>query len=158
MFANGPSGDAGAASAPRPVELTRRRRQVFDFICAYYQEHGIAPSCGDIAAHLGIKSKQRAYRLTRALEALGAITRQPYQVRSLVPVLPQALAVALPIDLERAVRFIAVRARTTPEAVVVAAVHARLAGIAAALRRRAQHRSDASERKTPALDAPNDSA
>ena len=127
------------------VGLTRRQREALDFICAYYLECGASPSYGEIAAHLGLKSKNSTRRFVRALEARGAITCQHGKPRSLAPVRRNAITVELRADLDRAVRVLAQRAGTTPEAVVVEAVHDRLAGFAASLAppsRRAGRRKD----------------
>jgi LexA DNA binding domain len=113
---------------PRPCGLTRRQRETLDFIHCFYLEYGTSPSYAEIAAHLGNKVKQGAYRLVRALEARGAVTRRPGQPRSLAPVLRNAVTLELPPDIDHAVRVLAQRARTTPEAVIIEAVHERLAG------------------------------
>lgn len=113
--------------------LTRRHWEVFEFICSSLLESGAAPSGEEIARHLGVKSTRSVARLVRDLAAGGVIVLRRGKPRSAVPVGRNAIAVALPDRLERAVRIIAERARTTPEAVVVEAVHQRLSGISDAL-------------------------
>jgi len=121
-------------SRPAPVSrLTRRQRNVFDFICSFRLEHGSSPSHAEIAAHLGVKSLTPVLRAVVALDAAGAIARRRGKRRSIVPVSRSAVTLELPDVLERAVRIIATRARTTPEAVVAEAVHERLSGICEAL-------------------------
>src|ERR1043166_8993375 len=93
--------------APPPAGLTRRQREAFDFIYGFYLEYGASPSCVEIAAHLGIKTKQAAHRLVRALEARGAVTRRRGQPRSLAPVLRNAVTLELPPALDRTVRVLA---------------------------------------------------
>jgi hypothetical protein len=113
---------------PHAAGLTRRQREAFDFIYGFYLEYGAAPTCAEIAAHLGVKTRQSAHRLVRRLEARGAVTRCRGQARSLAPVLRNAVMLELPPALDHAVRVLAQRARTTPEAVIIEAVHERLAG------------------------------
>jgi SOS-response transcriptional repressor LexA len=118
---------------PRMAGLTRRQRETLDFICGFTLECGAAPTYAEIAAHLGLKTRQSAHRLVRRLEARGAVTYRRGQTRSLTPVLRNAVMVELPAALDRAVRVIAQRACTTPEAVIIEAVNERLAGVRAAL-------------------------
>jgi hypothetical protein len=118
---------------PRMAGLTRRQRETLDFICGFTLECGAAPTYTEIAAHLGLKTRQSAHRLVRRLEARGAVTRRRGQARSLAPVLRNAVTLELPPQLDRAVRMIAQRACTTPEAVIMEAVYERLAGLRAAL-------------------------
>ena len=118
---------------PSAAGLTRRQREALDFIYGFYLEYGAAPSCQEIAVHLGVKWKQSAHRLVRALEARGAVRRRRGQARSVVPVLRNAVTLELPPALARAVHVIAQRARATPEAVILEAVHERLDGFARSL-------------------------
>jgi SOS-response transcriptional repressor LexA len=118
---------------PRIAGLTQRQRETLDFIRGFYLECGAAPTCAEIAAHLGLRARQSAHRLVRRLEARGAVTRRRGQARSLAPVLRNTVTLELPEALERAVRVIAQRACTTPEAVIVEAVGERLAGVRASL-------------------------
>ena len=125
---------ADRSTAPEPLSgFTRRQLDVFDFICSFRLEHGTAPSYEEIAEHLGLKSTKPVVRLVRALAAGRAIVRRRGKPRSAVPVPRNAITVELPNRLEHAVRVIAQRARTTPEAVVAEAVHARLSGICESL-------------------------
>jgi hypothetical protein len=120
-----------ATSAPRG--LTRRHQEVFEFICSSLRESGVSPSYEEIAQHLGVEATEAVAGLVRELEAAGAIVLRDGEPRSAVPVTRNAITVSLPDPLERAVRVIAQRAHTTPEAVVAEAVHERLSGICEAL-------------------------
>jgi hypothetical protein len=122
-----------AGDLPQAAGLTRRQRETLDFICGFTLECGAAPTYTEIAAHLGLKTRQSAHRLVRRLEARGAVTRRRGQTRSLAPVLRNAVTLELPPALDRAVRMIAQRVCTTPEAVIMEAVYERLAGLRAAL-------------------------
>ena len=122
-----------AGDLPHAAGLTRRQRETLDFICGFTLECGAAPTYTEIAAHLGLKTRQSAHRLVRRLEARGAVTRRRGQTRSLAPVLRNAVTLELPPALDRAVRMIAQRACTTPEAVIMEAVYERLAGLRATL-------------------------
>jgi SOS-response transcriptional repressor LexA len=106
-----PAARAGVGhEPPRIAGLTRRQRETLDFICGFYLECGAAPTYAEIAAHLGLKTRQSAHRLVRRLEARGAVTRRRGQARSLAPVLRSAVTLELPPGLERAVRLAGVRA------------------------------------------------
>jgi len=122
------SGGTTGDGPPSAAGLTRRQREAFDFIYGFYLEYGAAPTCAEIASHLGVKTRQAAHRLVKRLEARGAVTRRRGQERSIAPVLRHAVTLELPAALDRAVRVLAQRARTTPEAVILEAVHERLAG------------------------------
>jgi SOS-response transcriptional repressor LexA len=141
------SAPARAIMGPAPTAgLTRRQRETLDFICGFCVECGAAPTYAEIAAHLGLKTRQSAHRLVCRLKARGAVTCRRGQPRSLAPVLRNAITLELPPDLDRAVRVLAQRSRTTPEAVVIEAVHERLAGIVRSLAAVRRFRKGAGDR------------
>jgi SOS-response transcriptional repressor LexA len=136
---------------PPTAGLTRRQRETLDFICGFYVECGAAPTYAEIAAHLGLKTRQSAHRLVRRLKARGAVTCRRRQSRSLAPVLRNAITLDLPPDLDRAVRVLAQRACTTPEAVIIEAVHERFAGVVRSLAAVRRFRQGSGDRgQTPA--------
>ena len=113
--------------------LTRRQRDVFEFICRFRLEHGASPTYEEIAAHLRVKSLNSVLRAVRALAARGAILHPRGKRRSIVPLGRDAITIALPDELNRAVRLIAEGAHTTPEAIVFEAVRARLSQVCESL-------------------------
>ena len=66
-------------------EMTKRQKEVLDFIRAFWAEHGYAPSYQVIAEGVGMKSKGGVARLVQSLEEGGHITRRPNRARSVRP-------------------------------------------------------------------------
>ncbi len=69
--------------------VTRRQKQVLDFVQAYLRKHGYAPSLEDIARHLGVASLATVHKHLARLESRGMIRRRAHQSRS-VEVLARA--------------------------------------------------------------------
>src|SRR6185312_9810102 len=65
------------------LELTRRQRQVLDFIQSVHQAGGPAPTLREIAAHFGFKSSRAAADHLEALKCKGAIQADARKARSL---------------------------------------------------------------------------
>ena len=55
--------------------LTKRQQQLFDFILAYHNEHGISPSFDEMRT--AMKMKGHVYRLLNCIESRGYIRRLP---------------------------------------------------------------------------------
>jgi len=62
--------------------VTRRQKQILDFVQAYLRRHGYAPSLEDIARHLGVASLATVHKHLTRLEGRGVIRRRPHQSRS----------------------------------------------------------------------------
>jgi repressor LexA len=77
--------------------LTRRQKQVLDFVEAHDREHGIAPSLEEIAAHLGLSSVSNAHQHVEALIARGFLRRDPNKARALQVIRSQTESRALPL-------------------------------------------------------------
>jgi repressor LexA len=71
-----------------PTALTRRQRQVLDFITEFTRSRGFAPSLEEIAAHMGFASVSNAHQHVSALERRGHIRRDPNKSRALQVVSP----------------------------------------------------------------------
>ena len=56
------------------IALTRRQRQILDFLRAYTLEHGIAPTLEEIAQHFGV-NKVTIFGHVAELERKGVIER-----------------------------------------------------------------------------------
>jgi repressor LexA len=69
--------------------LTRRQRQVLDFITEFTRSRGFAPSLEEIAAHMGFASVSNAHQHVAALERRGHIRRDPNKSRALQVVDPE---------------------------------------------------------------------
>ena len=63
------------------MNLTPRQLEIVKFIRTYIAEHEYAPTMQEIADHLGV-SKPTVFEHIEALEARGAITRQPARSRA----------------------------------------------------------------------------
>jgi len=70
--------------------LTRRQRQVFDFVDRQHRQTGLAPSTYEIQEHFGFASQTAAVNHLRALERKGAIARLAGKARGIL--LPGAAA------------------------------------------------------------------
>lgn len=73
--------------------LTRRQRELLDFISAYSAKHGIAPSFDEMASATDEASKSSVHRIIVALEERGFIRRLPNRARAIeivdgAPILP----------------------------------------------------------------------
>lgn len=77
--------------------LTRRQKQVLDFVEAHDREHGIAPSLEEIAAHLGLSSVSNAHQHVEALIRRGFLRRDPNKSRALEVIRSQSEGRALPL-------------------------------------------------------------
>ena len=55
--------------------LTRRQKDVYDFIAGYIDEHKISPTFQEIAHHLGIKNRSNVHAFLNHMEKKGYIRR-----------------------------------------------------------------------------------
>jgi len=58
-------------------DLTRRQREVLDFICEFVEENGYPPSHEEIQFEVGLSSKSHVHFYLKALEREGYIERAP---------------------------------------------------------------------------------
>ncbi|HEX9625907.1 MAG TPA: transcriptional repressor LexA [Acidiferrobacterales bacterium] len=65
--------------------LTDRQAEVYDFIRAYTERHGVAPKLREIARHLGIRSRGSVHRYLRAIADAGLIDIEPQRARGIRP-------------------------------------------------------------------------
>lgn len=70
------------------LNLTKRQRQILDFIETHRQESGTPPTLREIAEHFGFKSMTTAVDHVRLLRKKGVITATPGRARSLQAVSP----------------------------------------------------------------------
>ncbi len=62
--------------------VTRRQKQVLDYLRGYMREHGYGPSLEEIGRHLGVTSLATVHKHLTRLEERGAIRRRARQSRS----------------------------------------------------------------------------
>lgn len=63
--------------------LTKRQKQVYDFLSAYLAANGYPPTLQEIAKHLHVTGNLGVLRHLKALERAGLITRAPGSSRSI---------------------------------------------------------------------------
>jgi len=78
--------------------VTRRQRQVLDYVQGYLRRHGYSPSLEEIGRHLGVTSLATVHKHLTRLEGRGAIRRRAHQSRS-VEVIPSERGGAAPVPL-----------------------------------------------------------
>jgi repressor LexA len=61
--------------------LTDREREVYDFVRAYTDRHGVPPKLREIGVHLGVTSRGTVHRYLRAIEEAGLIAITPDRAR-----------------------------------------------------------------------------
>ena len=70
-------------SSPAKPELTRRQKQVYEFLKDRIRNRGYAPSIREIAAHLGVRSSHGVVCHLQALERKGLIARESHTPRAI---------------------------------------------------------------------------
>ena len=78
------------------MNLTRRQKQVLDFIERFVEENGYSPSLEEIAGQFDIASVNAVFKHLAALERRGYIHRATNQARS-IQLLNRSQSVALPL-------------------------------------------------------------
>ncbi|MBZ0271394.1 transcriptional repressor LexA [bacterium] len=68
------------------MRLTKKQKQILDFIEEHLRAEGYAPSLREIAAHFGLASVATVHQHVSALEEMGALSRESNRSRSLRPV------------------------------------------------------------------------
>ncbi len=102
------------------MALTKRQKQVLDFIESYIRTNGYAPSFDEIAQHFAFRSLATVHEHVTNLERKGYITRAHYESRA-IEILPQrgrSGATELPL-LGQVAAGEPIEAVTTPETIAV---------------------------------------
>jgi repressor LexA len=68
--------------------LTRRQKEVLDFVSRHIDRHGVAPTLQEIGHHLKLASVATVHKHLRRLEEKGAVRRLTHQSRALAVVPP----------------------------------------------------------------------
>lgn len=74
---------AGGQRKPTIGGLTARQRQLLQFIIAYTERVGFAPSFDEMRGALGLNSKSGVHRIVRSLEERGAISVRHNRARAI---------------------------------------------------------------------------
>ncbi|HZP42818.1 MAG TPA: transcriptional repressor LexA [Candidatus Binatia bacterium] len=78
--------------------MTRRQKEMFDYLRAYIAENGYAPTLEEIGRHFDLASLATVHKHLQNLERKGVIRRLPNQSRALeLAVAPDARAVTVPL-------------------------------------------------------------
>jgi repressor LexA len=79
--------------------LTRRQKDVLDFVSRHIDRHGVAPTIHEIGRHLKLSSPATVHKHLRKLEEKGAVRRLTHQSRALavVPAPEKAAGVRIPL-------------------------------------------------------------
>jgi repressor LexA len=68
------------------MALTRRQRQIYDYICSFVAEQGYSPSLEEIGAHFGLSSVATVHKHVEHLVEKGFLRKAWNRSRSLEPV------------------------------------------------------------------------
>ena len=68
------------------MALTKRQRQIYDFVCGFVEEHGYSPSLEEIAAAFGLSSVATVHKHVKHLVDKGYLQKAWNRSRSVEPV------------------------------------------------------------------------
>lgn len=97
--ADHPVASADGRGGPRSAALTRRQREIFDFISGFVTEQGYSPSLEEIAAAFGLSSVATVHKHVKHLVDKGYLRKAWNRSRSVEPVPEEEVveSVQLPI-------------------------------------------------------------
>lgn len=80
------------------MALTRRQREIYDYVCAFIGEHGYSPSLEEIGAHFGLSSVATVHKHVNQLVEKGWLRKSWNRARSLEPAADAAVGeILLPL-------------------------------------------------------------
>ena len=102
------------------MHLTRRQKQVLDFVSRHIERRGYAPTLEEIGEHFGLSSLATVHKHLTNLQAKGLIKRENHRSRALelVPATIAMRAVEVPL-LGRVAAGIPIEAVTTSETISI---------------------------------------
>jgi repressor LexA len=65
------------------MKLTRRQREIYDYLAEFIETNGYAPSLEEIAARFGLSSVATVHEHLENLEEKGAVRRDPHRSRAI---------------------------------------------------------------------------
>lgn len=83
MHSDGPRRWSVHARERVRMKLTRRQREIYDYLDAFIEENGYAPSLEEIAAHFGLSSVATVHEHLENLEEKGVLRRDPNRSRAI---------------------------------------------------------------------------
>lgn len=72
------------------MSLTKKQKQVYDYICDYIDQNGFSPTQAEIKEHFGFKSLGSVQDYIKYLKNSGHIQNDPNSVRGLKPTTPES--------------------------------------------------------------------
>jgi repressor LexA len=81
------------------LNLTKRQREIFDFVRRYGEEHGYPPTVRDIGKAIGLTSSSTVHAHLANLEKLGMLRRDPTKPRAIEVLVDRAKAAVVPSGL-----------------------------------------------------------
>jgi repressor LexA len=80
-------------------DLTKRQREIFDFISRYLKDHGYPPTVREIGKAVGLTSSSTVHAHLSKLETLGVVKRDPSKPRALEVMVQRAKKAVRPTGL-----------------------------------------------------------
>jgi repressor LexA len=80
-------------------QLTKRQREIFDYIGSYLSKHGYPPTVREIGKAVGLHSSSTVHAHLSKLESLGVLRRDPSKPRALEVMVQRAKKVVRPSGL-----------------------------------------------------------
>jgi repressor LexA len=80
-------------------DLTKRQREIFDFISRYLSRHGYPPTVREIGKAVGLHSSSTVHAHLAKLESLGVVKRDPSKPRALEVLVERAKRAVKPVGL-----------------------------------------------------------
>jgi repressor LexA len=77
-------------------DLSKRQREIFDFISSYLSKHGYPPTVREIGKAVGLHSSSTVHAHLSKLEGLGVLRRDPTKPRAIEVLIERAKRVARP--------------------------------------------------------------
>ena len=81
------------------LNLTKRQKEIFDFIKRYSDSHGYPPTVRDIGKSIGLTSSSTVHAHLSNLEKLGLLRRDPSKPRAIEVMVDKAKSVVTPSGL-----------------------------------------------------------
>jgi repressor LexA len=80
-------------------DLTKRQKQIFDYISSYLSKHGYPPTVREIGKAVGLHSSSTVHAHLSKLETLGVLKRDPSKPRALEVMVERAKKAVRPSGL-----------------------------------------------------------
>jgi repressor LexA len=80
-------------------DLTKRQREIFDFIGRYLKQHGYPPTVREIGSAVGLHSSSTVHAHLAKLETLGVLKRDPTKPRAMEVLVERAKRAVKPAGL-----------------------------------------------------------